>query len=60
MGMTHDDFIAVEFDKDFHWHFFFCELCPISLPFLKEKTAWAYAHGHTLNPYHKRRLELQR
>lgn len=59
MGMTQNNFTFVEYDSQFKWYFFFCELCPLTIPFLKSKIAQAYKTGHELNAYHKRRLELQ-
>ena len=55
-----DEFMWVERDDESIFIFFYCCLCPLTIPFLKVHSAYTYAEGHRLNRYHKRRLELLR
>lgn len=55
-----EDFMFIEEDKEFHIAFFYCCLCPLTIPFLELSNAYSYRDGHKYNSYHKRRLELQR
>jgi hypothetical protein len=55
-----DEYMWVEADTESMFIFFYCRLCPLTIPFLKVYSAHTYAQGHKLNSYHKRRLELQR
>ena len=57
--MTVGEYMIIEPDEDFGMVFFYCSLCPLTLPFLYARTAFIYSQGHMLNKYHKRRLELQ-
>lgn len=54
------DSVMIYPDEVFGLVFFSCAICPLVIPFLKSSSAAAYARGHQLNAYHKRRLELQR
>jgi hypothetical protein len=58
--MTVGEYMFIEEDTEYSMVFFYCTLCPLTLPFLKAHTAVIYSQGHTLNKYHQRRLELQR
>lgn len=55
-----DGFTWVEQDVEFKFIFFYCQLCPLTIPFLDSSNALAYLDGHQFNSYHKRRLELLR
>lgn len=55
-----EDFMFVEEEKDFQLTFFYCCLCPLTIPFLDPINAYSYRDGHKHNAYHKRRLELRR
>ena len=56
--MAVDEFTWVEQDDEFNLIFFYCCLCPLTMPFLEERTARIYRDGHRHNAYHRRRLEL--
>jgi hypothetical protein len=56
--MAVEEFTWVETDHQFHMTFFYCRLCPLSIPFLEESNAESYRAGHSHNSYHRRRLEL--
>lgn len=56
--MAKEEYVWTEFDKESHLIFFFCSLCPLTLPFFELATAEAYLAGHLQNSYHRRRLEL--
>lgn len=56
--MAIEELMWIEKDFDFFLVFFYCQLCPLSIPFFEEATAKAYLEGHRHNSYHKRRLEL--
>jgi hypothetical protein len=53
-----DKLMWVEEDVQFNLAFFYCRLCPLTIPFLEVVNAQAYQDGHRHNSYHKRRLEL--
>lgn len=55
-----DEHMWVEEDYEFKLTFFYCRLCPLTIPFLEPVNAYSYLVGHKHNAYHKRRLELQR
>jgi hypothetical protein len=55
-----DELMWIEEDRESYLTFFYCRLCPLTIPFLDAAIASAYQDGHKLNSYHKRRLELLR
>lgn len=57
--MIAEDGMFVEPDKESIFVFFFCTICPLSIPFIHARNAYLYLDGHRHNAYHKRRLELR-
>lgn len=53
-----DGFTWTELDEQFKLTFFYCRICPLTIPFLVPRNARLYMDGHRHNAYHKRRLEL--
>jgi hypothetical protein len=58
--MAVEEYTWVEPDNESPFLFFYCRLCPLTIPFLAGKVADSYRRGHELNAYHKRRLEQLR